>query len=314
LQWASAVALAPAAWFPSVGHTADPVHDLLLIHGRDQQGKQPDLLKAAWMNALTHGAQQAGKKLPMPITVEFPYYGDKLDEFARAYDIPLSSEAQSRGAPVDDEFQAFQYEFAEDIRQRAGVTDNQVEAEYGNEPQERGPLNWKWVQAVLRAIDKHGGGMNQKTLEVFTRDVFLYTMRPGVRDEIDRIVAAKLTERPTVIVAHSLGTIVAYSVLITDQRKLQVPLLVTVGSPLGVRAVRNQFKPLRSPDPVKAWYNAFDKRDVVALYPLDAANFPIRPAIDNNGGVNNFTSNRHGIEGYLNNGPVAGKICSGLAG
>jgi hypothetical protein len=167
---------------------------------------------------------------------------------------------------------------------------------------------------VLRSIDKHGGGMNQKTLEIFTRDVFLYTTRAGVRDEIDRIVASKLTERPTVIVAHSLGTIVTYSVLTRDQRKLQVPLLVTVGSPLGVRAVRDQFRPLRSPEPVQAWYNAFDKRDVVALYPLDAANFPIRLSIENNSAVNNFTANRHGIEGYLNNGPVAEKVCAGMAG
>jgi hypothetical protein len=308
------MALAPAAFIPAAGNTAEPVQDLVLIHGRDQQGKQPDALKAAWMGALTSGAQRAGKKLPMPIKVEFPYYGDKLDEFARAYDIPLSSEAQSRGTPTDDEFQAFQYEFAEDIRQRSGITDNQIQAEYGAGPQERGPLNWKWIQAVLRSIDKHGGGMNQKTLEIFTRDVFLYTTRAGVRDEIDRIVASKLTERPTVIVAHSLGTIVTYSVLTRDQRKLQVPLLVTVGSPLGVRAVRDQFRPLRSPEPVQAWYNAFDKRDVVALYPLDAANFPIRLSIENNSAVNNFTANRHGIEGYLNNGPVAEKVCAGMAG
>lgn len=33
------------------------------------------------------------------------------------------------------------------------------------------------------------------------------------------------------------------------------------GSPFG----ESQFRPLRSPPPVEAWYNAFDNRDVVAL-------------------------------------------------
>jgi hypothetical protein len=61
--------------------------------------------------------------------------------------------------------------------------------------------------------------------------------------------------------------------MVRDTRRLQIPLLITVGSPLGIRAVRDQFRPLRYP-PVDGWYNAFDPRDVVALYPLDGENFP----------------------------------------
>src|SRR6185436_4971461 len=169
-----------------------------------------------------------------------------------------------------------------------------------------------WVQAILSAIDKHGGGMGQKTLEIFTRDVYLYANRAGVRDEIDRIVASQLTEEPTVVVGHSLGTVVSYSVLSTDHRRLRVPLYVTVGSPLGVRSVRDPFRPLRFPRPVDAWYNAFDNRDVVALYPLDAANFPVQPDIENHGAVNNHTANRHGILGYLDDPSVAKRILDAL--
>jgi hypothetical protein len=59
---------------------------------------------------------------------------------------------------------------------------------------------------------------------------------------------------------------------------------------------------------VRDWYNAFDPRDVVALYPLDAHNFPIRPPIENKSTVDNFTDNRHGIDGYLGDADVARKI------
>jgi pimeloyl-ACP methyl ester carboxylesterase len=206
----------------------------------------------------------------------------------------------------------FQAEFAEALRQRAGVTDQQVDTEYGNDPAPRGPLNWRWVQAILRAVDKNAPGMNQRAIEAFTRDVFLYTTRAGVRDDIDRIVGAKLTEEPTVVVGHSLGSVVAYSVLRTDRRAIQVPLFVTVGSPLAVRAVRDQFRPLRSPASVRAWYNAFDPRDVVALYPLDGDNFPVQPAIENYPRVNNHTDNRHGIDGYLDDTDVARRIATAL--
>ena len=286
---------------------------LVFIHGRDQQGKDPAALKAEWIAALASGAKKISRTLPSQLEVVFPYYGDKLDELTQRADIPLASDIQARGeSAVNEDFLSFQAEVAESLRVAAGVTDQQVDTEYGANPKPKGPLNWEWVQALLRGIDKHGGGVNEATLQTFTRDVFLYTRRAGVRDEIDRIVADVLSVNPTVVVAHSLGTVVAYSVLRNDRRALQVPLLVTVGSPLGVRAIRDQFKPLRRPQPVGAWYNAFDPRDVVALYPLDSNNFPITPNVENAANVNNATSNRHGIAGYLDDPGVAGRILDAL--
>ena len=287
---------------------------LLFIHGRGQQGLDPKALKAAWLFALKRGGSKIHKSIPTAVNVAFPFYGDKLDEYTRQFGIPLTSDVHARGNSADDEFLQFQAEFAEELRLKAGVTDAQVDAEYGNQPEAHGPLNWKWVQAILRALDKNGGGLKGKALETFTRDVFLYSRRAGVRDEIDRIVAAQLTTEPTVVVAHSLGTVVAYSILANDRRDLRVPLFVTVGSPLAVRAVRDQYLPLRSPACVSAWYNAYDTRDVVALYPLDSENFPVTPAIENNFTVKNHTSNRHGIDGYLDDGAVAKNILGALGG
>lgn len=289
------------------------VKRLVFVHGRGQQGRTVDELKTEWMDTLKRGAAAIGRTVPADLEVAFPFYGDVLDRFATEFDIPLVSEVQSRGSPQDDEFLAFQAEFADAIRQRAGVSDAKVDAEYGVDPTPRGPQNWRWVQAILRAIDKDSPGMGQKTLERFTRDVFLYVTRAGVRDAVDRIVSAAVTEEPTVVVSHSLGTVVAYSILRTDRRPLQVPLLLTLGSPLGVRAVRDQFRPLGFPPPVGSWYNAFDTRDVVALYPLDGDNFPVQKQIENNSGVRNQTDNRHGITGYLDNSQVVLQILGAVA-
>ena len=312
LKFASACAVSGIVRAGTAAAAATRASKLLLVHGRGQEGQDPALLKSEWIDALNRGAGKLDLALPGGIEVAFPYYGDTLDNFARQHDIPLTSDIQARGGLGDDEFLAFQAKFADAVRQSAGITDAQVDAEYGPNPKPRGPLNWEWVQAILSAIDKHGGGMGQKTLEIFTRDVFLYTTRAGVRDEIDRIVASKMTEEPTVVVGHSLGTVVSYSILSSDRRRLRVPLYVTVGSPLGVRSVRDQFRPLRFPPPVEAWYNAFDDRDVVALYPLDAANFPVQPSIENDGAVKNHTANRHGIVGYLDDLNVAKRILGAL--
>jgi hypothetical protein len=285
---------------------------LLLVHGRAQDGKDPVQLQQEWVAALNRGAAKFGSALAPRVEVAFPFYGDLLDSYARQLDIPLTSEVQARGEQ-NDEFLKFQYELAESIRQAAGIPEEKVNAEFDGPVQERGPLNWKWVQAVLRAIDRNGEAMNQSSLELFTRDVFLYVTRAGVRDAIDRLVAAKLTEEPTVVVGHSLGSVVTYSVLVSDRRALNVPLYVTVGSPLGVRAIRDRFRPIRYPQPaVSSWYNAFDPRDVVALYPLDASNFPVTPSIENKNDVDNYTDNRHGIVAYLDDRAVAQRILSGL--
>jgi len=310
VQWVGASAA--VACFAIRAQSSARAARLLLIHGRGQQGRDPDELKSEWLGALQRGAVATGQSLPREIEVAFPFYGDVLGRFADEFNIPLVSDVQARGSPLDDEFMAFQSEFADSLRKRAGITDAQVNAEYGDNPAPRGPLNWEWVQAILRAIDKNSPGMGQKSLEAFTRDVFLYVTRAGVRDVIDGLVAKSLNEQPTVMVAHSLGTVVAYSVLRTDRRALRVPLLVTLGSPLAVRSVRDAFRPIGFPAPISRWYNAFDTRDVVSLYPLDAENFPVQPPVENNNAVRNSTDNRHGIAGYLDDGEVARCILNAL--
>jgi pimeloyl-ACP methyl ester carboxylesterase len=199
------------------------------------------------------------------------------------------------------------------LRKGAGISDAAVDAEYGNEPEPRGPQNWKWVQALARVLDKYGGKTTSDFIEQFLRDVYIYSYRGGVRNQIDAIVSAALTQEPAIVVGHSLGSVVAYNVLSTDKRIPQVPVYVTVGCPLAIRAVRSQFAPIGFPrPPVSSWNNAFDPRDIVALYPLDQANFPVNPVIANYANVNNHTDNRHGIDGYLDDPTVAGWILDAL--
>ena len=297
----------------SRAQAADPYPvRLVLVHGRSQQGRDPAELQSIWLDTLQRGAAKIGRTLPEGLDVAFPYYGDKLDELARQSEIPLTNDVQAKGSPVNDDFLKFQAAVAESIRSRAGITDAQVQQEFGTNTSEKGPQNWAWVQAIIRAIDRYGGGVSQSTIESFMRDVYLYTTRAGVRDEIDRIVGPALNETPCVVIGHSLGSVVAYNILRTDLRALKVQAYITVGSPLAIRAIRDQLRPIGFPAHVKAWYNAFDPKDVVALYPLDTTNFPVNPSVENYGKVRNGTDNRHGIIGYLDDTDVAEHVLGAL--
>jgi hypothetical protein len=305
-----AIGASLGSWLATHGRAAAASKKLVFIHGRSQGGKDPKALKEEWIEALKIGTSAANGKLPADLAVEFPFYADELDRLTKEYETPLLSDVVTRGDGEIDEFLLFQAEVAEELRDNAQITDQQIDAEYGNNVKERGPLNWEWVQAIVKAIDKHGGGLSSKALEAFTRDVFLYVSRKPVRDVIDKIVMASLDTNPTIVVGHSLGSVVAYNALRRDKRNLDVPLFLTLGCPLGIKAVRRQLLPLGYPKHVGQWFNAFDRRDIVALNTLDKDNFDVTPDIENFDGVKNRTDNRHGIVGYLDDAVVAQKILS----
>ena len=111
---------------------------LLLVHGRGQQGQNPAALKSEWIDALKKGATAAGLTIPADVQIALPFYGDALDRFTRDANIPLTADVTARGGALEDEFLVFQAEVAEAVRQRAGVTDADVDREYGPNPRPRG--------------------------------------------------------------------------------------------------------------------------------------------------------------------------------
>jgi hypothetical protein len=295
---------------------------LVLVHGRAQEHKDSVALKAEWLEALEDGLKKSGLTLPIAETdVRFPFYGDTLFDMVDGKSADQAAAVIVRGEDLDDDERRFTRALMMEIQQKTGITDAELAAVAGSEVVERGIQNWEWFQGFLRAVDRyvpHGSG---KSIALFTHDVYQYLRNSSIRETIETgVVAAIKPGVETVVVAHSLGTVVAYN-LLRQQGTLRgwnVPLFVTVGSPLGVREIRRtlqSFAPTRRPDCVGAWFNALDERDVVALYPLDEKHFPIGaggPPIENKRDVRNKTTNRHGIAGYLDDADVARRIYEAL--
>lgn len=290
--------------------------NLVFIHGRAQQHLDAGELQNSWEAALKRGMQAAGLPDPPAFRVKFPYYGDLLDGLVQQVDAPLLTGVIPRGRLNKDDLE-FRSAILLQIAKGAGISQTEIleryHADFPLAPKERGPLNEPWVQAILRSLDKTPLG--DTAIDRFTRDVFAYLTFPGIREQIDAVVAPLLQDGPNLVVAHSLGTVVAYNVLAKTRDSVRVKLFATVGSPLGIRTIRGRVeRPLAMPGCAASWFNAFDTRDVVALFPLDSTNFPIDPAIDNFSGVKNHTENRHGIDGYLDDPVVARKIYEALVG
>jgi hypothetical protein len=102
---------------------------------------------------------------------------------------------------------------------------------------------------------------------VFFREVGAYFTAPQARSAAQADVADAIARtHPQVIMAHSLGSVVAYETLWTNEHP-PVDLLLTLGSPLAMPDLvydRLQVQRARPPG-VRRWVNVSDPGDVVAV-------------------------------------------------
>lgn len=288
---------------------------LVMIHGRSQQDKDAGELKKAWVNALADGLKKANLDLTLDeAKIHFPYYGDTLVGMMKHVPDPApvvikaASDSASREAD-------FKMSLLRDMLRQNGVSDTDVKRELaqGDATQlvrEKGPLNWPWVLAGLRVLDQLKAGA--WAVSTFTHDVWVYLDDAGTREKIDAGLRGAYYGEPTVFLSHSLGTVVAYAVLKSDQAgDWQVPTLITLGSPLGIETVWRRLIPVDPPGCVDKWFNGRDPLDTVALYPLTPAPFEDSEITSKNS-IDNTSDNHHGIESYLADPDVAHWIYDAL--
>jgi hypothetical protein len=289
---------------------------LVLIHGRSQERLDALSLKAAWVNAWKEGLAKNGLTLPIADDdIRFPYYGQTLYDLVEGKPASEVAEVIVRGEDAGEKEAIFVRDILLEIQKHTKITDEQVQELSVDAVLERGPLNWKWVRSVLKAIDTHVPRASSVSILLATRDVYLYLKNPGFQNIVDQGVRSAITPGvETVVVGHSLGAVVSYSLLRRDGKSLgwKVPLYVTLGAPLAVTAIKDALKPIDYPECVTRWFNAMDSRDIVSLYPLDGTHFRVTPAIENKTDVDNPTENRHGISGYLSDAVVAKRIYDAL--
>ena len=289
---------------------------LVFIHGRSQENKDAVELKGEWVEAFQKGLAKNGLQIPIDdADIRFPYYGDTLHDLVADKPADEVAEIIVKGDGAGEAETQFIRAMLLEIQEQNGVTDAQVQALAGGTVTEKGVLNWKWVQKALEALDTYVPGASSASVALATRDVYQYLRNPGLQNVIDSGVRSAFTPGvETIVVGHSMGSIVSYSLLRREGHALgwKVPLYVTLGAPLAVRVVKESLAPVKHPQCVSKWFNAMDDRDVVSLYPLDQQHFPIDPPIENKIDVDNPTANRHGISGYLSDPVVARRIHDAL--
>lgn len=288
---------------------------MILVHGINQQGKSARKIHDDWMEALAATYRGNG---PDPLgklsRIDAAFYGDTLEELSSA---KVTSTAIALGAEeASDDFDEFAVAALREMAHRMGVTEAQIQAEVAATVVAQGAgIHKKWVKAIARLVERLSPARGTVALRVLGQ-AHAYIRNQHVHDEVNKLVRPVFEDdEPAIVVAHSLGTIVSYSLLREFAKKgrpRQSPLLLTLGSPLGIDSVRKGFaKPRTRPDKVQRWLNAADPEDFVALHPtLDKDRFGA--GIENITDVENGYDDPHSIVGYLSDVRVARAIADAI--
>jgi hypothetical protein len=283
---------------------------MILVHGINQEGKSSQKILDSWLERLqavyaTHGPNPLGKLS----RIEAAFYGDTLAELSS---VKVKDQAIALGAEeATNDFDEFAVDALEEMALRLGVSPARIQAEelVAVVPLGAG-IHKKWVKAVARAIETVSPLHGSLALRVLGQ-AHAYIRNQYVHDEVNKLVRPLFEDdEPAIVVSHSLGTIVAYSLLrefAKNSRPRQSPLLVTLGSPLGIDSVRRGFpKPRVKPDNVQRWVNGADPEDFVALRSeLTSGNFG--PGIENYPDFENGEDS-HSVRGYLSDPRIAKAI------
>lgn len=257
---------------------------LVFVHGIGRQ-RDADTARLAWTTALAEGARRSGHTdfadaLDVDVDVAFADYNDLMVPEGAQGGLrhPSDEEADFLLALVD----VLVDELSEGTRDPA-TTRALVEAKA-----QLGTVGAQGAGEIVRVLSaaltsvmripglrRAGQWTSEQRLLGALAQVGRYLRRgaPEAGQPLDvrvreRVLAALPDDRPVVVVAHSLGSVVAFEALHSYSR--EVRLLVTLGSPLATAAV--VFDRLRPPPPttpptVRRWLNFWDRDDVVVARP-----------------------------------------------
>jgi hypothetical protein len=173
------------------------------------------------------------------------------------------------------------------------------------------------VQAALRQLSRARffGGLALRTLVFDLKQVRRYLQDKELREAARAAVSKLITAETRVVVAHSLGSVVAYEALAAMPGH-QVRALVTLGSPLGIAnlifdrldpAPRGRLGAWPGSDDL-VWTNVADYGDVVALEKDLRPRFgpTVINAVVHNG------AHAHAVTAYLTDELTGAAIAGGL--
>jgi hypothetical protein len=258
--------------------------EIVLVHGIDQQQKSADKLESEWLPALAGGVRTAGfpgiadriwrdAAEPERIETRMAFYGYLFLAPGQQGDDPgdFTNEEQELVEALAMEWlkRTAARATKENARDTAGRELAYVTQQMGAE-QGLGNV----VRSAIGGLAKipwfapYGMGFAERFVRRSLAQVTRYFTDETIRSEALEAVLKLVEANTKVLIGHSLGSVIAYEA--AHLIKQPIPLLITLGSPLGLQTVvyqRLRPQPPSFPPNVQRWVNVADQDDFIAAEP-----------------------------------------------
>jgi pimeloyl-ACP methyl ester carboxylesterase len=280
LRLVAALAATLAFTVPHQDDRGRPV--ILMLHGRGMGDRDTTELRKLWLDGLTRGAKPLTRApLIADRDVRLVWYADILDpRSGESCDYATDDPRARHDATTDPNLKTFVSFVGSLLGAITGFVSDTESA----------------VQ--LRALSADA---------TFLSDA--HKRCASERRLSDALERAKREGRPVILVAHSLGSLVAYDYLSSRRDSNVVQRLVSLGSMLGATDLRHLLIGGDSTDgfglprSVKAWVNIRNDGDLLAMSLPFGSEIITTPPADE--------IDRHEMVAYLRNGFTAGAILEG---
>ena len=274
------------------------------IHGLNNK-PAPDILRDWWTAAIGEGIARNCEGQRIDIDLELAYWADLM------YSAPAAPAEQAEpyvaaagSGPLPRAGMSFRRVAETRIKEGVGKV---LEKVLG------APVA---ADAVRDAVETRVPDLHRYKHHRAAQDAIRERLREPLR-------SAHASDKQIMLIAHSMGTIVAYDVLRAADRSLpalRIAHFVTLGSPLGLTEIKEIVaRPLRVPGCVARWSNFADPRDYAARwdtrlsndYRANGAGVTVSDHLVINGYLSpSGKPNPHKIYGYLRTPEVSDVIAS----
>ncbi|MGH7618662.1 MAG: esterase/lipase family protein [Gemmatimonadaceae bacterium] len=273
------LALVAAFTAPAPDDRGRPV--ILMVHGRGMIDRDTAALRSLWLDGLDAGAKDLTSHAVLTDRdVRLVWYADVLDPQSPASCSYSAGDPRARRDTTDPELR----QFVSMVGAVLGALTNVVSD--------------KESATELRSLSGDA--------EFLTDSHKRCAAEQRLADAIDR---ATSEGRPVIVVAHSLGSLVAYDYLSSRRDSSAIARVVTIGSPLGSADLRHLLiggdstESFGLPASVKAWINVRASADPLAMPLSFGREIMTTPPPDE--------TDAHEMIGYLRNSATASAILSG---
>lgn len=234
---------------------------IIAVHGIGQQRLGRNTLRALWLPALQDGLERAGQKPILQGNFTCAFYGDLF----RPPGTKALGDPPWEASDLDPEWEGLLLHLM--VVGNGGSASSQDEV---TKTLLRAPTSLQSL--VVRALHlPFFAALSERLLVFDLKQVRAYMRDDHVHAAVQDRVSSEVTQDTTVLIGHSLGSIVAYEALCAHP-EWPVRSLITLGSPLGIPNLifdRLSPPPIRGkglvPPKIETWTNVADSGDPVAL-------------------------------------------------